>query len=98
MLAPGQTMPDVLGAGAPKINAGTLRTRGWELSIDWRHHFNEVNVYANASIGDFKTVITKLDNDSQLLIYGDLRPIDILQKTILTLTVLIKKGLLLRKN
>ena len=79
MLAPGQTMPDVLGAGAPKINAGTLRTRGWELSIDWRHHFNEVNVYANASIGDFKTVITKWDNDSQLLnenysgkVYGDI--------------------------
>lgn len=79
MLAPGQTMPDVLGAGAPKINAGTLRTRGWELSIDWRHHFNEINVYANASIGDFKTVITKWDNDSQLLnenysgkVYGDI--------------------------
>ena len=79
MLAPGQTMPDVLGAGAPKINAGTLRTRGWELSIDWRHHFNEVNAYANASIGDFKTVITKWDNDSQLLnenysgkVYGDI--------------------------
>ena len=68
-----------IGAGAPKINAGTLRTRGWELSIDWRHHFNEVNVYANASIGDFKTVITKWDNDSQLLnenysgkVYGDI--------------------------
>ena len=79
MLAPGQTMPEVLGASAPKINAGTLRTRGWELSLDWHHTFNEVRVYANANIGDFKTVITKWDNDNPLLsenysgkVYGDI--------------------------
>ena len=79
MLAPSKTMPQVLGADAPKVNAGTLRTRGWELSLDWHHTFNEVNVYANASIGDFKTVITKWDNDSKLLnsnysgkVYGDI--------------------------
>ncbi|WP_321333648.1 TonB-dependent receptor [uncultured Bacteroides sp.] len=67
MLAPGQAMPQTLGASAPKINAGTLRTRGWELAIDWHHLFNKVTVYANASIGDFKTVITKWDDDSKLL-------------------------------
>lgn len=79
MLAPSKVMPQVLGADAPKVNAGTLRTRGWELSIDWHHTFKEVNVYANASIGDFKTVITKWDNDSKLLnenysgkVYGDI--------------------------
>jgi len=79
MLAPGQTMPQTLGANAPKINAGTLRTRGWELSIDWHHLFNKVTVYANASIGDFKTVITKWDDDTKLLnsnysgkVYGDI--------------------------
>jgi len=67
MLAPSKTLPQVLGIGAPMVNAGTLRTRGWELSLDWRHRFNELNVYANASIGDFKTVITKWDNDAKLL-------------------------------
>ncbi len=81
MLAPGQTLPQVLGADAPKINAGTLRTRGWELSVDWRHRFNQVNFYANASIGDFQTVITKWDNDNRLIttdsyysgkVYGDI--------------------------
>lgn len=79
MLAPSKTMPQVLGADAPKVNAGTLRTRGWEMSIDWHHTFKEVNVYASASIGDFKTVITKWDNDSKLLnsnysgkVYGDI--------------------------
>ncbi len=79
MLAPGKTMPDVLGTNAPYVNAGTLRTRGWEINIDWRHRFNEVTVYANANIGDFKTVITKWDNDTKLLnqnysgkTYGDI--------------------------
>lgn len=79
MLAPSKTMPQVLGADAPRVNAGTLRTRGWEFMVDWRHRFNDINVYANASIGDFKTVITKWDNDSKLLnqnysgkVYGDI--------------------------
>jgi TonB-linked SusC/RagA family outer membrane protein len=79
MLAPSKTLPQVLGANAPQVNAGSLRTRGWELAIDWHHTFDKVNVYANASIGDFQTVITKWDNDSRLLnqnysgkVYGDI--------------------------
>ena len=67
MLAPGQTMPQVLGANAPFVNAGTLQTKGWELNIDWRHRFNELTVYANANIGDFVTDITKWDNETKLL-------------------------------
>lgn len=67
MLAPGQTMPQVLGASAPYVNAGSLQTRGWELVVDWRHRFNELTLYANANIGDFVTDITKWDNETKLL-------------------------------
>ncbi|MDD4778053.1 MAG: TonB-dependent receptor [Fermentimonas sp.] len=68
MLAPGKTMPQVLGASAPLVNAGTLRTRGWELNIDWRRRVNsDLTLYANANIGDFITDITKWDNPSMLL-------------------------------
>ena len=67
MLAPGQTMPQVLGATAPYVNAGTLRTRGWELTIDWRHRFNDVLLYTNANVGDFVTDIVKWDNETKLL-------------------------------
>lgn len=67
MLAPGKTMPQVLGATAPYVNAGELRTRGWELSVDWRHKINDVMLYANANIGDFVTDIMKWDNDTKLL-------------------------------
>lgn len=54
----------MLGVGVLKINVGILCICGWELSIDWCYYFNEVNVYVNVSIGDFKIVIIKWDNDS----------------------------------
>ena len=67
MLAPGRTVPQVLGANPPYVNAGVLRTRGWELNIDWRRRFNEVTVYANANLGDYTTTIVEWDNDTKLL-------------------------------
>ncbi len=70
MLAPAKTMPQVLGDTAPRANAGELRTRGWELTLDYHHTFHNLDnltVYGNFSIGDFKTEITKWDNDSKLL-------------------------------
>ena len=70
MLAPAKTMPQVLGASAPKVNAGELRTRGWELTLDYHHTFQNLDnlmIYGNFSIGDFKTEITQWDNDAKLL-------------------------------
>lgn len=68
MLAPASTLPAVAGvASSPVENAGSLRTRGWELSIGWNHNFGDFNVYANASISDATTVITKWNNSSELI-------------------------------
>jgi TonB-linked SusC/RagA family outer membrane protein len=68
MLAPSKTLPAVLGADAPKVNAGTLRTRGWEVNVDWHHTFNkDINVYASVNVNDYTTEITKWDNDTKLL-------------------------------
>ncbi|MFA6591853.1 MAG: TonB-dependent receptor [Bacteroidales bacterium] len=79
MLAPAASLPAVLGDSAPYTNNGTLRTRGWELAIDWNHTFSDVHVYANASIGDFKSKVTKWDNETKSLdstyegmTYGDI--------------------------
>ena len=62
MLGPGAELPNVLGAGAPYQNAGELRTRGWELSINWNHSFGDADVYATFNIGDARTKITKWNN------------------------------------
>ena len=79
MLAPGVTLPDVLGADSPYSNAGSLRTRGWELSASWNKQFGDFQVYASANVSDFKTVVTDWNNPSGILsdyfsgkTYGDI--------------------------
>lgn len=49
-----------IGASAPNGNFGSLRTDGWELSINWGRSFsNGLNISATASIADAKTKITE---------------------------------------
>lgn len=68
MLAPGKAIPDVAGALAPFTNAGSLRTRGWELSLSYRKQINkDLNVYGTFNIGDSKSKVTKWNNDSKLI-------------------------------
>ena len=67
MLAPGKELPTVVGTGAAYENAGSLRTRGWELSIDWRHVFRDAGdlaLHANFNIGDYKATITEWDSEN----------------------------------
>ena len=66
MLAPGQALPQVLGASAAYENAGSLRTRGWELNIDWRHTFRDADnltLHANFNLADYKATITQWDSN-----------------------------------
>ena len=68
MLAPGKAIPDVAGASAPFTNAGSLRTRGWELSLSYRKQINkDLNIYGTFNIGDSKSKVTKWNNDSKLI-------------------------------
>ena len=79
MLAPGVTLPDMLGTTAPYTNAGSLRTRGWELNVSWNKQFGDFTVYANGNVSDYKTVVTNWNNPSGILsdyfsgkVYGDI--------------------------
>ncbi|GAB3652395.1 TonB-dependent receptor [Echinicola sediminis] len=66
MLVKGKTLPAVLGASEPKINAGDLVTRGFELRLDWRDEVLLAGAPLNYSIGlnlsDYKSEILKYDN------------------------------------
>ena len=67
MLAPGKALPSVLGASAAYENAGSLRTRGWEFNVDWRHTFRDagdLTVHANFNLADYKATITQWDSDN----------------------------------
>ena len=60
MIIPGDALPHTHGTGAPKGNYGNLRTRGWELTVDFQHRFqNGIGVTAMATISDATTVTTK---------------------------------------
>ena len=60
MIIPGESLPLTLGTGAPEGNYGDLRTRGWELSLDYRHRFaNGLGINMTAMISDSYTDITK---------------------------------------
>ena len=67
MLGPGQTLPGVLGGRAPYQNNGELRTRGWELGLNWNHSFGDADIYATFSIGDARTKISKWNDDSGVI-------------------------------
>ena len=70
MLAPGKAIPSVAGATAPYTNAGSMRTRGWELTLNYRKQINkDLNVYGQFNIGDSKSKITKWNNDSKIIGY-----------------------------
>ncbi|MDE6809189.1 MAG: TonB-dependent receptor [Muribaculaceae bacterium] len=63
MLGPSAPLPGVLGVSAPYGNNGSLRTRGWELSLGWNQQVGDVNLYANFNLSDSRTKITKWNRD-----------------------------------
>jgi hypothetical protein len=55
-----QTYPEVLGAAAPVINDGELRTDGWELSVNWRDRIGKDFSYGiGFNLFDSQAKITK---------------------------------------
>lgn len=63
MLAPGSALPSSVGAASPYTNAGELRSRGWELSLQLRRQFTkDLSLYANFNIGDARVDVVKWNN------------------------------------
>jgi TonB-linked SusC/RagA family outer membrane protein len=68
MISAGVTLPATLGTNPPVRNYGELTTKGWEISIDFNHRFdNGINFNATAVLSDFTEEITKFANTSKLL-------------------------------
>ena len=71
MLTTSLTLPDVFGAPSPKENCADLRTKGYEITVSWRdRHMVAGKPFSygiSASLGDYKSKITKYKNDDMLL-------------------------------
>lgn len=59
MISPGATLPFTAGFPAPNGNFSELRTRGWELALDFNHRFkNGLGINLTASLSDGTSYIT----------------------------------------
>lgn len=60
MIIAGDALPNTYGAAAPQGNYGNLRTRGWEIALDFNHRFsNGIGLNLTATLSDAITDITK---------------------------------------
>ena len=67
LISPGITLPNTVGASAPVTNAGSLRSRGWEVSVNWNKRFGDFNFYINAILSDYTTEVTEWNNPSKTI-------------------------------
>lgn len=60
MIISGEAVPATYGASAPQGNFGNLRTKGWEVAVDFGHRFsNGIGINLTANLADAITDITK---------------------------------------
>ena len=71
MLIPGQELPAVFGADAPTENNGDLKTKGWELRLNWRDNITLAGspfwYNLTFTLADNRSWITKYDNPTKYL-------------------------------
>ena len=60
MIIGGEALPATFGAAPPQGNFGNLKTRGWELALDFKHRLqNGLGINISANISDAITDISK---------------------------------------
>lgn len=71
MLTSGASLPAVYGASVPESNCADLRTKGWEIGVNWTDDIallgKNLRYSVGFGIGDYKSKITKYDNPNKLL-------------------------------
>ena len=71
MLTLGKELPSVLGTSEPNENAADLRTKGWEVAVNYRDNVNFLNdrlsFGARLTLADAQSEITSFDNPNQNL-------------------------------
>lgn len=72
MLAMSTPLPSVLGVSAPNTNSASLRTQGWDITLEWKDKINkDFNYYVGLNLYDSKSKITKYRNPTGLLTSGN---------------------------
>ena len=64
MLTDGVELPNVLGTGAPLQNVANLKSKGFELEMNWRDRIGDIAYSIGFNLYDYKSFITKFDNEA----------------------------------
>ncbi|MDR1672838.1 MAG: TonB-dependent receptor [Bacteroidales bacterium] len=70
MLAPAEPAPAAFGSGYANTNAADLRTKGWELSLQWADKIRNVNYNIGFNLYDSQSTIMRYENPTGLLLNG----------------------------
>lgn len=68
MLIAGIQLPAVVGTSAPMRNAADMRTRGWEIAVNWRDQIGDWKYNVGFNLYDYKSKITKYSNNEGKLL------------------------------
>ena len=68
MLIAGIQLPAVVGTSAPMRNAADMRTRGWEIAVNWRDQIGDWKYNVGFNLYDYKSKITKYSNNEDNLL------------------------------
>lgn len=65
---PTNNFPNLIGASVPSINFASIRSKGWELNVNWRDNIDDDFSYRiGVNVSDFTGEVTKVDNPTNSL-------------------------------
>ena len=67
MVGPAAEIAHIYGTGMPSTNNTDLKTKGWELAVNWRDHIGEVNYNVGFNIADSRSYVMTYPNESKSL-------------------------------
>ena len=67
MIVPQEGIPLTFGAGAPLGNYGSLKTEGWELTVEYNHRFkNGLGINLRGNVSDARSILTSYGSGTQV--------------------------------
>ena len=67
MFGPGDITTSVLGTWSPQQNNATMSTKGWEISLTWKHQVSDVKYSVGVALADSKSKVLEYKNEDKLL-------------------------------
>lgn len=60
------TYPVILGASAPLTNSGNFKTKGWELSLNWKDNIGDLRYNVGFQLWDSRSKVTSYEGAEQV--------------------------------